>query len=153
MQRVLGSVNEALGAYDRSRTLLEAAVAGYRELGAEHAPEVSVALRDLGRVVHSAGDAAAAEPYYREALEIADARFGPTSPEAGDIRIQLAAVLITLERLDEAEATLRAGIAARADTGRPLRRRRSRTSTSSRSSSTGATRSTPRSSRWGGPST
>ena len=117
MQRVLGTVNEALGAYDRSRTLLEAAVAGYRQLGGDHAPEVSVALRDLGRVVHSAGDAAAAEPYYLEALEIADARYGPTSTEAGDIRIQLAAVLITLERLDEAEATLRAGIAARADTG------------------------------------
>lgn len=118
MQRVLGSVNEALGAYDRSRTLLEAAVAGYRRLGGDHAAEISSALRDLGRAVHSSGDPAAAEAYYQEALQLADARYGPMSSEAGEVRIQLAGVLLTLQRLDEAEELLRAGIEARADTGR-----------------------------------
>ena len=116
MQRILGSLNEALGAYDRSRTLLESAVEGYRGLGAEHAPEVAFALRDLGRVIHSGGDAAAAEPIYREALDIAAARFGEQSPEVGEIRIQLAGVFLTLRRLDEAEEMLRAGIEANADT-------------------------------------
>lgn len=113
MQLVLGSVHENLGVYDRARELLEAALASYRDLEGPESPQVSVALSNLGRVVSSAGDATAAEPYYREALAIAVARHGDRSRQAAQVRTEFAGVLLTLDRLAEAEEVLAAAVDVR----------------------------------------
>ena len=113
MQGVLGSVHEALGLYDPARSLLEASLAGYRELRGTDSPEVAEALGDLGRVAHAAGDPAGAEEYYREALAMTRARFGERSREVAEVRTEMSGILLTLDRLPEAEELLQAAVDVR----------------------------------------
>jgi len=110
MQNILGVVHGSVGNFERSRDLLEASVAGFRTLSGDDSPEVAQSLGSLGKVVHLAGDPAGAEPLLREALAISTARFGPTAPEVERIAGELAAALLTQDRLTDAELVLQSAV-------------------------------------------
>jgi tetratricopeptide (TPR) repeat protein len=66
-----------------------------KALGAEH-PDTAVSLGNLGDLLRSQGDLAAARPYLERALAIFEARLGPDHPYTKIARRNLAA----LERLE-----------------------------------------------------
>ncbi|MEZ4417956.1 MAG: serine/threonine-protein kinase [Gemmatimonadota bacterium] len=113
MQNVLGAVHEGLGLYDPALALMNASVAGYRVTKGEQSPEVTKALGDLARVLQMSGDAAAAEETYRLAIPRMVALHGERSAEVAQLRVQLAAALVTQDRLPEAETMLQAAIEVR----------------------------------------
>ncbi|MBT8405395.1 MAG: serine/threonine-protein kinase, partial [Gemmatimonadetes bacterium] len=112
MLRILGSAYQGTGEVERSRGLLDRAIASYQALERGTDPEVQQALVALGRVELTAGNPTASVDTYARALDLAARRSGPDSPEAGAIRLELAGSLLTLDRLDEAAAELERGLAA-----------------------------------------
>jgi CHAT domain-containing protein/tetratricopeptide (TPR) repeat protein len=77
------------------------------ELEGEDHPDVAESLHDLGELYHEAGDAAAAEPFYRKSVELRRADPGETSVEYASSLHGLALIFQATGRLDEAESMLR----------------------------------------------
>ncbi|MHC4946912.1 MAG: serine/threonine-protein kinase [Planctomycetota bacterium] len=92
--------------YDEALDLeLEALAIRRKVLGPEH-PYVALSLCTLGNIQRGMGDAAAAEPNHRRAVEIAEAAWGETHGEVWWMMRSHGRTLIALDRWDEAEAGL-----------------------------------------------
>ena len=77
------------------------------EIEGEDHPDVAESLHDLGELHHEAGDAAAAEPLYRKAVELRRVAPGETSVEFAFSLHDLALIFQATGRLDEAESMFR----------------------------------------------
>jgi Flp pilus assembly protein TadD len=66
-------------------------------------------LIGLGRLLTRRGDAAAAEPFLRRALETRSARLGDNDPRTAEAQVRLGLCLAALGRVDEARSLVTAG--------------------------------------------
>ncbi|HZL98813.1 MAG TPA: tetratricopeptide repeat protein, partial [Planctomycetota bacterium] len=99
------------GRLDEARAAVEEALAISRRLHGERSLRAAEHLSALGIVVARSGDRERAEALFREALALQTELLGPDDPATIGTMLSLAAVLDAPPR-DEAEALMRAGIAA-----------------------------------------
>ncbi len=92
---------------DRSRTLLQSAIAAERALPRQKHPQLAADLYALGRLELEFGTAVAAEPLLLEALDIQQTRFPTDDLRIARTRSALGEALTKLSRFKEAEPLLR----------------------------------------------
>ncbi|MGB0911742.1 MAG: tetratricopeptide repeat protein, partial [Nitrospirales bacterium] len=97
LHRLRDQLAQAERLYGRSLMILE------RVLGKEH-PHLIPSLLDVARVCLGQEEYQRSEEYYVRALEIGKAKLSPAHPQTQSIRMQFAALLRHLNRLDEADA-------------------------------------------------
>ncbi|WP_256105468.1 tetratricopeptide repeat protein [Streptomyces sp. ODS05-4] len=97
--RYTGRFDQAAAFYHRARSLL-------RQSGAPEGATMASILHNLGGLAHARGDFAAAEEPARRAVHLRTRLMGEKSVEVAADKGALAAVLMDLGRLDEAESLL-----------------------------------------------
>jgi tetratricopeptide (TPR) repeat protein len=102
-----GMIQAAAGDLRAARTLLERAVQLYRQNGDNAAGACGEVLGNLALVCVRQGDGAAAEPLYRQAIEIVDSALGPAHPHLGMLLAEHSKLLKKLGRKTDARAAER----------------------------------------------
>jgi len=105
IRRTLGSTYMAMGLYDKAAPHLEQAVALYRLVNGDTAPETAQAWNDLGELRRQLGDYAAAEPAYARALLIQSRH--PPSIAAAQTLNNMGLLKQTQGKFEEAESLQR----------------------------------------------
>jgi serine/threonine-protein kinase len=113
----LGRLYAQLGLYDRAVEVLEKSVAVERRRGGDH-PDLVNALRDLGRALAEGGRFAAAEPVFREVLEVAERLYPESDPEIAISVNNYALVEHDLGRYTAAEPLYRRAVDLESRSGR-----------------------------------
>ncbi len=113
LMQVIGRVYDRLGLYDEARDHLDSAVAIRRRLFGDRHHDVAESEGWLGLALQHLGDAAAAEPHYREQLRIERALHAGDHEHLVSAEADLASFLHRAELPDEAEARFRDAIAMR----------------------------------------
>lgn len=112
LEVVLGDIHTKLGMASEARQLLEDAVATRRSLlGAGH-PDTGLALHGLARAQASAGDDAASEASYLEAIRVLEQALGPDDVAVWEVRLDFAEVVRRRGRFQESEAMYRGALEA-----------------------------------------
>jgi serine/threonine protein kinase/tetratricopeptide (TPR) repeat protein len=111
LHRAIGSAYRSLALYDAAERQMRAALdLRIGELGRAHA-DVADSLNDLAMTLQEKGDVAAAEPLYREALEISRRTRGSDDPRTAMILVQLAGVFKARTERARAESMYREALA------------------------------------------
>lgn len=102
-------LNDPTGAEPKIREVVSALEAA----GPERAPELALALGDLGRVLIECGKVEEAEATLKRSIELTRGAFGPKYPELLTQMDHMGALLTDLGRFAEAETVLREALAGR----------------------------------------
>jgi tetratricopeptide (TPR) repeat protein/predicted Ser/Thr protein kinase len=102
-------LNDPTGAEPKIREVVRALEAA----GPERAPELALALGDLGRVLIECGKVEEAEATLKRSIALTRASFGPKYPELLTQMDHMGALLTDLGRFAEAEVVLREALAGR----------------------------------------
>ena len=103
----IGNIWYRKGEYARTAQQLEKVLAIRRSALGDDAEPVGRTMANLGAVTSIMGDAAAAEPLYREAEEKLSRFLGPDNPDVAQVLKSQGRNLHRLGKLDEAERALR----------------------------------------------
>ena len=106
---LVDTVGHRLGLFAEGRALGTAAM-GLAERDDAETGGDAVTVNVLGMVEQKAGDYAAAEAHYREAISRGTASFGPRSSRVGGYRCNLGNLLRVMSRYEGAQTELRAGL-------------------------------------------
>jgi serine/threonine-protein kinase len=113
VRNTIGKSYMALGLYDQAEKQFRSALQTEKRLYGSVSSEVSVTLLNLGLVLHSKGDIAAAEPLYRQALATVRQSQPKHTLEETEIMNHLAQLFLSKGQLDEAEKMHRDELAIR----------------------------------------
>lgn len=102
-------LNDPTGAEPKIREV----VAALEAMGPERAPELALAMGDLGRVLIECGKVEEAEQTLKRSIELTNAAFGARNPELLTQMDHMGALLTDLGRFAEAEVVLREALAGR----------------------------------------